>query len=510
MSRTIYEVEDAWDKIHEEFSELEDYVRRAVEEGEELHPVERDIFKRLLTLGRRLMEAYVAESGTGYSPGQPPRTPDGQPLKYSGIASVAYLSIFGRVDLRRAVYAHPDGGCFCPMDARWNRPACEYSYLLQEWLQKSACEDDFRQAVDVLNDIFGLNLTPNVPKRLTLALAEYAEPFYEQTPFPEPDTEGSHLGLAVDAKGVRILRRDRPDAVPPVAKARRGKGDKPGIKKDAVVTADFSFNPEARDAQQMVGLLMNKLTEEEREQQRQEGRDCRSRGLPLPREPLNLHAWASLEGKQKAFARLIDRLHRRDPEGRKKLIALMDGDPALEARLLDELKKAKLLDRLEVVIADIWHVAGYLWAVSTAFHGEKSPKRNQWVEEKLRALLDGRAGRLLGGLRQMRTSRRLRPAQKKALDKAISYFDNHLHMMDYHIYLARGYPIGTGLVEGLCNSLVKDRMEQSGMRWSIKGAEAMLRQRAVYRNGDWKPFCVYRIQTERQRLYSDLTTRIAA
>ena len=85
MSQGIYEVEREWDKIHDEFSELEDYVRRAVEESEALHEVERGIFKRLLTLGRRLMEAYVAESGTGYSPGQPPRTPDGRPLKYSGI-----------------------------------------------------------------------------------------------------------------------------------------------------------------------------------------------------------------------------------------------------------------------------------------------------------------------------------------------------------------------------------------------------------------------------------------
>lgn len=509
MSQTIYEAEREWDNIQDEFSELEDYVRRAVEESEALHEVERGIFKRLLALGRRLMEAYVAESGTGYSPGQPPRTPDGRPLKYSGVESVVYLSIFGRVDLRRAVYAHPDGGCFYPMDARWNRPACEYSYLLQEWLQKRACENDFRQAADALNDIFDLNLTANVPKRLTRALAEHAEPFYKQAPLPEPDTEGSHLGLAVDCKGVRILRRDRPDAPPPVPKARRGKGEKPGIKKDAVVTADFSFNPEPRDAEEMVRLLMKKLSEKEREQQRQERRDRRNKGLPMPREPLNLHAWATLDGKEKAFARLIDRLHRRDPEGRKKLVALMDGDRALEIRLLEELKKAKLLDRLEVVIADIWHVAGYLWAVGTALHGEKSPKRDQWVEEKLQALLDGRQGRVLGGLRQMRTKGRLRPAQKKPVDKAISYFANHLHMMDYATYLAKGYPIGTGLVEGLCNSLVKDRMEQSGMRWSIQGAEDMLRQRAIYKNDDWTTFCSFRIEAERQRLYSD-TTKMAA
>ena len=509
MSRTIYEVEREWDKIHDEVRQLEACVHRAVEEGEDLHDVEREIFKRLLTLGRRLMEAYVAESGTGYTPGQPPRMPDGRALKYSGIDSVAYLSIFGELDLPRAVYAQPEGGCVCPMDARWNRPATKYSYLLQDWLQGCACEDDFRQAVGVLNQILGLNLTPNVAKRLTLDLAVYAERFDEQAPLPEAGTQGSHLGLAVDCKGVRILRRDRPGAPPPDPKPRRGKGEKPGIKKDAVVTADFSFNPEERDPDEVTRLLMNKLTEEEREQQRQEHRDRRKKGVPLPREPLNLHAWATMEGKEKAFARLIDRIQRRDPDGRKPLIAVMDGDPALEQRLRNALEEANLLDRLAAVIADIWHVAGYLWTAGTALYGETSPKRDDWVEQKLRALLTRPPGRFLGGLRQIRTKRPLCKAQKTALDKAITYFHNHLHMIDYATYLAKGYPIGSGLVEGLCNSLVNDRMEQSGMRWSVQGAEAMLRQRAVYKNGDWAPFCDFRIQAERHRLYSQ-TLKMAA
>jgi hypothetical protein len=509
MSRTIYEVEGEWNKVHEAFSELEAYVLDAVEAGKDLHVVEGGLFKGLLALGRRLMKAYVVGSGTGYSPGQPPRTLDGRALKYGGINSVAYLSIFGQLDLPRAVYAHPEGGCVCPMDARWNRPASKYSYLLQDWLQGCASEDDFRQAVGVLNKILGLNLTPNVAKRLTLDLAEYTEPFDEQAPLPEADTEGSHLGLAVDCKGVRILRRDRPGAFPVVPKPRRGKGEKPGIKKDAVVTADFSFNPEERDPDEMVRLLMKRLTEEEREQQRQDRRDRRKKGVPLPREPLNLHAWVTMEGKEKAFARLTDRIHRRDPEGGKPLVAVMDGDPALEQRLCNALEEAKLLDRLEAVIADIWHVAGYLWATGTALYGEKSPKRDEWVEEKLRALLSRPPGRVLGGLRQIRTKRRLRQAQKAALDKAITYLHNHQHMIDYATYLAKGYPIGSGLVEGLCNSLVNDRMEQSGMRWSVRGAEAMLRQRATYKNGDWDAFCAFRIDSERQRLYSE-TLKTAA
>ena len=73
--------------------------------------------------------------------------------------------------------------------------------------------------------------------------------------------------------------------------------------------------------------------------------------------------------------------------------------------------------------------------------------------------------------------------------------------MDYATYLKKGYPISTGVIEGTCGSLVKNRMEQSGMRWSIQGANAVLAQRAVVKNGDWKDFFNFYIQSEQLRLY---------
>ena len=77
-------------------------------------------------------------------------------------------------------------------------------------------------------------------------------------------------------------------------------------------------------------------------------------------------------------------------------------------------------------------------------------------------------------------------------------------MMRYDIYLEKGYPIATGVIEGTCGSLVKDRMERSGMRWSIDGAQAVLAQRAVVKNGDWNDFFTYYIDKERDRLYPTL------
>ena len=123
------------------------------------------------------------------------------------------------------------------------------------------------------------------------------------------------------------------------------------------------------------------------------------------------------------------------------------------------------------------------------------------MEETLRALLDGHVGRVIGGFKQRCTKSALTPSQNSALSKAITYFENHRHMMDYATYLAKGYPIGTGLIEGACGYLVKNRMEGSGMRWSRVGAEAILQQRAVKKNGDWRDFWSFHIDSERDRLY---------
>ena len=190
-------------------------------------------------------------------------------------------------------------------------------------------------------------------------------------------------------------------------------------------------------------------------------------------------------------------------------VALLDDDPYLEDRLRQELALHGMEDRLDALILDLIHASEYLWDVSTALYGEKSARRIHWIEEKLYALLEGNVGYLIGGLRQRLTKNRdrLTSSQKKTLEKTITYFENHRHMMHYDVYLNKGYPIATGVVEGTCGSLVKDRMEQSGMRWSIHGAQAVLAQRAVVKNGDWDSFFTYYIDAERDRLYPTIYER---
>ncbi|MBM4091150.1 MAG: hypothetical protein FJ276_17265 [Planctomycetes bacterium] len=123
------------------------------------------------------------------------------------------------------------------------------------------------------------------------------------------------------------------------------------------------------------------------------------------------------------------------------------------------------------------------------------------METYLRKLLEGKVTRVIGGIRQMATKRKLSDAKREKVEACLTYFEVRAEYMKYDEYLAAGYPIGSGVVEGACRHLVKDRMEQAGMRWRIAGAQAILSLRAIYVNDDWDAFHADRIKTEQRNLY---------
>ena len=507
---TITEHEQRIASLDQEFAMIKQYVEQAAGH-EALHQVEQQLLQKLMAIGRALLEAFIAQSGTGYDAENPPRSAEGKALAYKGLVESPYFSIFGKSTIPRAAYANPANEYFYPLDVQLNLPEQKYSYLLQKWGTARSTETDFREALALFDDLLGLELSPSMAQRVCAKVAPTVAAFYEQHPAPALETEGSHLAISADGKGIRMRQTERAlnESQEQVQKPRLGKGEKNGVKKQAVVTVDFSFNPVAREPEEIVKALLNQHSLAERRHARLEHQQRQQQGREEPRAALNKHVRATLEGKEHAFTYLMERLHKRDPAGGKHVIVLLDGDPNLEAALNQAVQADPLHDRVDAVILDLIHVSEYVWDVGTALHGEKGEGRVTWVREKLLALLRSEVGRVIGGFKQMLTKNELRPSQQTALKKAVSYFENHRHMMDYASYLAKGYPIATGLVEGACGSLVKERMEQSGMHWSRCGAQAVLDLRAVKKNNDWEAFWQFHVAAEQKRMYAD-SYKIAA
>ena len=137
-----------------------------------------------------------------------------------------------------------------------------------------------------------------------------------------------------------------------------------------------------------------------------------------------------------------------------------------------------------------------------AFNDEATSEREQWVAERLLNVLRGKAALVAAGMRRSATLRVLSDKQREPVDAAARYLLNHQHYMHYDRYLAAGLPIGTGVIEGACRHLVCDRMDGVA-RWSLKGAEAVLRLRALRSSGDFEKYWNYHVAQEYQRNHVD-------
>ncbi len=142
-------------------------------------------------------------------------------------------------------------------------------------------------------------------------------------------------------------------------------------------------------------------------------------------------------------------------------------------------------DRL---VLDFYHAAEYVCGAAPALAGRKAA-REFWTASACHRLKHdrGAAAGLLGEMVAARSGKG--GAVQEKLGKAITYFTNHLEMMDYHRYRADNLPIGSGVTEAACKVIVKERMSGSGMKWKERGAQAVLTLRALIKSeGRWDQF----------------------
>ena len=196
---------------------------------------------------------------------------------------------------------------------------------------------------------------------------------------------------------------------------------------------------------------------------------------------------------------------RLDPNLERHWVVVVDGN---KDQIRAVRKAAKRHGVCIVLIVDLMHVLEYLWKAAYCFHAEGTQPAQDWVTERLRALLLGHdPGQIAAGMRRSATRQNLPAAARKPVDACARYLINNRRWIDYPTALHYGFPISTGVVEGACRYLVKDRMDRTGARWSLSGAEAVLRLRALRTSGDFADYWEFHLEQELGRnhlnLYAD-------
>ena len=452
-------------------NEILTFVRREAQ-SMEIGEVERHLLSLVMAVGRAALEEFVTMKGTGYE-GKEINDARGTRCPYVRDRDCTYRSIFGAISVPRAYYHAVGAPGVFPLDGDLNMPERGYSYLVQEFSSRLAVKMSYEDAQEILKSFFPVKMPIRSLESIVRDLPGEVDQFYEKQTAPDVDPASVVTVATVDKKGVVIRKPGTGEVGPESVPVNL---DKPGRKKMATVISTYVTRRHVRTADDIVSEVSDQ---------------DRSDSKPKPQNKLT---WGSLtEGPEKTVARLKKSVDQRMPQGNE-LVCILDGERSLWALVYAYFRSA-------FFVLDIFHVLEHLGKAALCFYDQGCPQAREFVTERLRMLLQGKAGRMIGGLKQMLSKHDLSGDKKLSLEQVIGYLERNRKHMRYEICLARGYPIGSGVIEGACRNLINDRLELTGMSWTLQGAESVMRLRAVHINKDWHAFWTYRRQSERRRLY---------
>lgn len=484
-------VEWRFPEVHNRLESLARWIERSAQEGSAAHEVERGLFEQLLELGKMLFQTFLKLVGPG-DLGESATLDDGRDVRRSEeLHARRLLTVFGEFEIQRWVYAARQKAKveLAPTDQRLQLPASEVSYLLQEWDQLLGVEQAFGQVRDVIETILRIRQSVDTLERGNQQMAEAAPAFRESQGPVDMAKESELLVVTEDNKGIPMVR---PVAEKP-AGAHRNKGEKANKKQMACIGCVYSVDAHVRTPEQLVATLF---------------RDP-DRPKTQPPQAQNTRYWAELSrerdgerdgemvrGQALVFEQLQAEVAARRQPGQL-LVHLCDGQSSLETDRHSYLPT----DERTADILDLMHVLPRVWEAAHVFHEEGSMDATAFVRHHVTRILHGDIGSVLGVWRRNGTLRNVAGAKKRSLRSICSFLEKNKHRMRYDDSLRRGCPVATGVIEGACRHVIKDRMERAGMRWKIPGAQAMLNLRTIRINGDWTAYQDCRIALENDWLY---------
>jgi hypothetical protein len=444
-----------------DLSDIEEYIQK---DG-------RDLLKHLL-LGH-IEDRGIGDIGPGVIGS------DGIKRTHKRIRIKKIKTLFGKIEINRIAYSVPGVSSLFPLDAMLNLPKIDVSYNLQKYFVLEIIKTSFDESIESIERWTEVKISKYQAKKIIIESAnDFSEFYYFQ--FSKEKREAKKLPLIIltsDGKGVVMRKEDLREATR--KKSRKKKKftkrdnifhkDKSNSKRIATVASVYEI---ARFIRKPVDIIQDFFLKPESK-----------RNTKRPR-PKAKRVWASLENSsEKVINEIFEEALQRDPLNQKEWVVLVDGD-------LNQIKKFKKLSKKFgvklTIICDIIHVIGYLWKAGKVLNDQD--KLENWISSKLILILDGKSSFVASGIRRTATCRDLDKKTREPIDTCAKYLLNHSAYLKYNEYLKNGYPIATGIIEGACRYLVKDRMEITGARWGLKGAEAILKLRAIKISGDFQKY----------------------
>jgi hypothetical protein len=398
-------------------------------------------------------------------------------------------TVFGQVTVTRMAYRAPGVPNVHPLDAELNLPQEKQSHGLRKLAAIESARGSFGDGTAAITRATGVRAGKRQVEELARRAAADVDAFYAgHRPGPAPDDHV--LALTGDGKGIVM----RPDALrPATAKAaaaggnklatRLSPGEKYGRKRMAELACVYDAAPAPRTPQDIITPPG--------------GRD-KAATAAGPRAAGKWLTASVTDDIPAVIATAFDEAERRDPAHRRTWIALVDGNNTQ----IDAIEAEAARRGISItVICDFIHVLEYAWKAAWSFFDKGDPDAEAWVAAQATKILQGNAAQAAAGIRRRATTFGYSPAEREGADSCADYLTAKKPYLDYATALAEGWPIATGVIEGACRYLVKDRMDITGARWGLDGAEAILKLRALISNGDFDQYWRFHLRKEHERIH---------
>ena len=392
---------------------------------EGMHQLGSRILEKLLEVEGPQLDSKSVDCGRGHV------------ARWLGWRPKQLLTVLGPIQIRRSYY-------YCDVcqkgvhwrDHQWDIEATGLSPGVRRMMARLGSKEPFEEAREDLAELAGLKVVSKQVERVSEQLGQQAQdwrPAADSDPKPE-----AKFYIAYDGTGVPVVRHET-----------EGRPGKQGPAKTREAKLGCIFTQTRMDAE----------------------------GWPK-RDPDSTSYVGSIETAEQFGWRLYAEAERRGLAQAGLVIALGDGAPWVWNVAEEHFPTA-------VQIVDLYHAREHLSQAAKLLFSSSSDQQAQWLRARTEELDGGRVEAVIGALGRRRPKD---SAQQAALDKEVNYFRNNVDRMRYADFRNRGLFVGSGVVEAGCRTIVAQRLKRSGMHWTVRGANAIIRLRCLILSGHWEAF----------------------
>ena len=401
-------------------------------------------------------------------------------------------SLFGDVTVLRKGYCQRKTTSEYPLDGELNLTKDQFSDGLRLHVAAQINHCAYDHVVEHISHTTGGKIAKRQCMSLVQDMAQDFDTYYLKNRYNTPEPTNDLLVLTFDGKGIVMRPNSLRECTKKKAKqsqklnSRLSAGEKKDRKRMAQVASVYTVLPHYRSAESIM--------------------KCDENNVHTIRAPArNKRVWASVE--QEAKQVILDGFKealQRDPQQERQWVVVIDGQPA-QRKMIE--KTAQQLNVNVTIVLDFIHVLEYLWKAAWCFFDKGDEAVEAWISKYAIKLLKGDCSQVAKGLRQSATKRKL--TKRDAVDSCARYLLNNKKRLRYDEALVEGFPIASGIIEGACRHLINDRLDITGARWGLKGAEAILKLRSLKSSGDFDEYWDFHKQQSKKRLYTIKSLRSA-